>query len=132
MNTFKIWIDFDWIFVRDIPSFTMTDEEYLAFIQSAKLLKLSYRLLNLMKNSDWYIITGRKSYLKEITEAQLKAVTPKEVMKNFKWIYFKPLDIPDHIFKYNKCIDLKIELYVESKKVQANIISKFLTCIHYE
>ena len=131
-NTFKTWIDFDWIFVRDIPDFKMTDDEYLARIRILEPLKISEKLFALMENTDWCIITGRKHYLQIITDRQLRKVVPEKFMKNFKGIYYKHTNIPDFRFKIEKCRELEIDLYIESNYTQSIQIWKQLNCIHYE
>jgi len=84
----------------------MSNNEYLTKIKLIDILKLKESLFKKMAKSEWYIITGRKLYLKKITIDQLKKVVPKEYMKNFKGIYFKDNFIPDYKFKINKCLEL--------------------------
>ena len=132
MNTFKLGLDFDWIFVRNLPNLKMSNNEYLTKIKLIDILKLKESLFKKMAKSEWYIITGRKLYLKKITIDQLKKVVPKEYMKNFKGIYFKDNFIPDYKFKINKCLELWIDIYIESEKKQALKISKELHCIYYK
>lgn len=131
-SIFKLWIDFDGVFVDDIPDIKMSDEEYIAKITATPILKPSKRLVQLMEKTSWYVITGRKSHLDSVTEAQLKRSVSKACMRNFKGFYFNDTGILNYRFKYNKCFELGIGLFIESDKWQVSRISEFLTCIHYE
>lgn len=123
-----IGVDFDGIFVEDIPNIKMTDEEYIEFIKTRRILKLNPKLLEIMKNNNWVIITGRKQYLEEVTKSQLEWFD----LTNLKWIYFKNTNIQTWHYKVNTCMTLDIEFFIESDSYQTKNINKFIKCIQYQ
>jgi hypothetical protein len=136
-NTFKVWIDFDWIFVEDIQLDDLTiwdfewDKIYVNRIEKAKILKPSKELLKLMEN-DWYIITGRKQHLSKLTFQQLDKSIPSKYLNTFKWLVCNDTNYEVHTHKIEKSIALWVNLFIESDKYQSEEINKYVNCKYYE